>query len=61
MKRVMILLMAVLVVAAFDEASFAAAKELTVPSPDGIPLSYTVQGKGEPAIAVNAPVAVLMV
>ena len=50
MKRLTILLLAALLVAALGAPSFAAAKKLSVLSPDGVSLSYTVQGKGEPAI-----------
>jgi pimeloyl-ACP methyl ester carboxylesterase len=50
MKRLTILLLAALLLMALGAPSFAAAKKLTTLSPDGVSLSYTVQGKGEPAI-----------
>jgi len=50
MKHLTILLPAALLVMALGAPSFAAAKKLSVLSPDGVSLSYTVQGKGEPAI-----------
>ena len=50
MKRVSIVMLAALLAAALGPFGAADAKNGTVNSPDGIPLSYTVQGKGKPAI-----------
>jgi len=50
MKLVSIVMLAALLAAALGPFGAADAKNGTVNSPDGIPLSYTVQGKGKPAI-----------
>jgi pimeloyl-ACP methyl ester carboxylesterase len=50
MKRASILMLAAFLVVALAPLDAASAKNGTVKSPDGVPLSYTVQGKGEPAI-----------
>jgi pimeloyl-ACP methyl ester carboxylesterase len=50
MKRVSIVMLAAFLAAALGPLGAASAKNATVKSADGIPLSYTVQGKGEPAI-----------
>ncbi len=48
MKRFSIVLLAAFIAAALGQAALA--KSAVVKSTDGIPLSYTLQGKGEPAI-----------
>jgi pimeloyl-ACP methyl ester carboxylesterase len=50
MKRVSILMLAAFLAVALGSLGTASAKNGTAKSPDGIPLSYTVQGTGEPAI-----------
>jgi len=50
MKRLNVLVLAVLLVIVLGASALAAAKELTALSPDSVTLSYTVQGAGEPAI-----------
>jgi pimeloyl-ACP methyl ester carboxylesterase len=50
MKRLSTLILAMFICAAFAAPAFAAGKKLVTTAPDGIPLSYTVQGKGEPAL-----------
>jgi pimeloyl-ACP methyl ester carboxylesterase len=50
MKRVSIVMLAAFLAAVLGPLGAASAKNGTVKSPDGVPLSYTVQGKGEPAI-----------
>ncbi len=50
MKRLNVLVLAVLLVIVSGASALAAAKELTALSPDSVTLSYTVQGAGEPAI-----------
>jgi pimeloyl-ACP methyl ester carboxylesterase len=50
MKRVSIVMLAAFLAAVLGPLGAASAKNGTVKSADGIPLSYTVQGKGEPAI-----------
>jgi len=50
MKRLSIVMLAALLAVVLGPLGAASAKNATVTSRDGIPLSYTVQGKGEPAI-----------
>ena len=50
MKTMSILLLAALVCVALGANAFPAEKQFTVLSQDSIPLSYTVQGSGEPAL-----------
>jgi pimeloyl-ACP methyl ester carboxylesterase len=50
MKRVSIVMLAAFLLVALGSLGAASVKNETVKSRDGIPLSYTVQGKGEPAI-----------
>ena len=50
MKEALTILLAVLVCVSLGAPPFASAKQLTVPSADGIPLSCTIQGKGKPAL-----------
>jgi len=50
MKRLSIVTLAAFLAVVLGPLGAASAKNGTVKSPDGIPLSYTVQGKGEPAI-----------
>ncbi len=50
MKRVSILMLAAFLAVALAPPGAASAKNATVKSADGVPLSYTVQGNGEPAI-----------
>jgi pimeloyl-ACP methyl ester carboxylesterase len=50
MKRVSILVLAAFLAAVLGPLGAASAKNGTVKSPDGVPLSYTVQGKNTPAI-----------
>lgn len=50
MKTMSILLLAALTCVAFGANAFPAEKQFTVLSQDSIPLSYTVQGSGEPAL-----------
>ena len=50
MKTMSILLLAALICVALGVSAFPAEKQFTVLSQDSIPLSYTVQGSGEPAL-----------
>ncbi|HEY5132191.1 MAG TPA: alpha/beta hydrolase [Candidatus Krumholzibacteriaceae bacterium] len=50
MKTMSILLLAALMCVALGASAFPAEKQFTVLSQDSIPLSYTVQGSGEPAL-----------
>jgi len=50
MKHATILLLMVFLVVFLGSPAFASTERLTALSPDGISLSYTVQGKGDPAL-----------